>query len=159
MAATTLRRLACMLAFAALPALAQHVWLDEKGVKQYSDQPPPAGTPASRILQSPGARGAASTLTTVPAPSGPTLAERNAEFEKRRLERVEREQKDSEQAALEKEKSRNCEQARAYGRALANGGRISRTDANGERSYLTDAQRAEETSRVQRVLEQCRSGS
>lgn len=158
MAATTLRRLACLLAFAALPALAQHVWLDEKGVKQYSDQPPPAGTPAGRILQSPGARASSSTLTPLPAPSGPTLAERNAEFEKRRLERAEREQKDSEQAALEKEKKRNCEQARSYSQALANGGRIARFDANGERSYLTDAQRAEETSRVQRVLEQCRSG-
>jgi hypothetical protein len=157
MAATTLRKLACMLAFAALPALAQHVWLDDKGVKQYSDQPPPAGTPASRILQSPGPRPAAS--ASAPAPSGPTLAERNADFEKRRIERAEREQKESEQAAMEKEKNRNCEQARAYGRALANGGRIARTDANGERSYLTDAQRAEETARVQRVLEQCRSGS
>lgn len=157
MPATILRRLACMLAFAALPALAQHVWLDEKGVKQYSDQPPPAGTPASRILQSPGARAAGP--ATAPAPGGPTLAERNADFEKRRIERAEREQKEAEQAALEKEKKSNCEQARAYGRALSNGGRIARTDANGERSYLTDAQRAEETARVQRVLEQCRGAS
>ena len=157
MAATTLRKLACMLAFAALPALAQHVWLDEKGVKQYSDQPPPAGTPASRILQTPGLRPAAPAAA--PAPSGPTLAERNADFEKRRIERTEREQKENEQAAMEKEKKSNCEQARAYGRALANGGRIARTDANGERSYLTDAQRAEETARVQRTLEQCRSAS
>jgi hypothetical protein len=157
MAATTLRKLACMLAFAALPALAQHVWLDEKGVKQYSDQPPPAGTPANRILQSPGPRPAAP--ATAPATNGPTLAERNADFEKRRIERAEREQKENEQAAMEKEKKSNCEQARAYGRALANGGRIARTDANGERSYLTDAQRAEETARVQRTLEQCRSAS
>ena len=157
MAATTLRKLACMLAFAALPALAQHVWLDEKGVKQYSDQPPPANTPASRILQTPGPRPASPATT--PAPSGPTLAERNADFEKRRIERAEREQKESEQVAMEKEKNRNCEQARAYGRALSNGGRIARTDASGERSYMTDAQRAEEATRVQRVLEQCRGGS
>ena len=156
MAATILRRLACMLACAAAPALAQHVWLDEKGVKQYSDQPPPAGTPASRILQSPGSRPA---TPATPAPGGPTLAERNAEFEKRRIERGERERKESEQAEMAKEKERNCEQARAYGRALANGGRIARTDANGERSYLTDAQRAEETARVQRVLDQCRTGA
>lgn len=157
MAATILRGLACMLAFAALPALAQHVWLDEKGVRQYSDQPPPAGTPASRILQRPGLRPAAP--ATAPAPGGPTLAERNADFEKRRIERAEREQKEAEQAALEKEKSRNCEQARGYGRALANGGRIARTDANGERSYLTDAQRADEMARVQRVLDQCNGAS
>jgi hypothetical protein len=159
MAAKTLRKLACMLAFAALPALAQHVWLDEEGVKQYSDQPPPAGTPASRILQTPGSRPAASATAPAPAPSGPTLAQRNADFEKRRTERAEREQKENEQAAMEKEKKSNCEQARAYGRALANGGRIARTDANGERGYLTDAQRAEETARVQRTLEQCRSAS
>ena len=157
MAVMNLRRLACMLAFAAAPALAQHVWLDEKGVKQYSDQPPPAGTPASRILQSHGSRPAAP--ATAAASSGPTLAERNADFEKRRIERAERERKEGEQAAMAKEKERNCEQAGAYGRALANGGRIARTDANGERSYLTDAQRAEETARVQQVLDQCRAAS
>lgn len=151
------RGLACMLAIIAAPALAQHVWLDEKGVKQYSDQPPPAGTPASRVLKSPGAMPAAPSSAAVPA--GPTLAERNADFEKRRIERAERERKESEQAAMDKENKRNCEQARAYGRALANGGRIARTDANGERSYLTDAQRAEEMAHVQRALEQCKAGA
>lgn len=147
---------ACMLVAAAAAAPAQHVWLDEKGVKQYSDQPPPPGTPASRVLQSPGAR------PTAPAPQaagGPSLAERNAEFEKRRIERAERERKESEQAAMEKDRNRNCDQARAYGRALAAGGRIARTDANGERSYLTDAQRAEEMAHVQKVLEQCKAGA
>ena len=34
-------------------AQAQWMWVNEKGVKQLSDQPPPPGTPANRILKSP----------------------------------------------------------------------------------------------------------
>lgn len=147
-------KIACMLAAAAGPALAQHVWLDEKGVKQYSDQPPPSGIPGNRVLQS-----AATRTATVPQNSGPTLAERNAEFEKRRIEKAERESKEIDQARLEQEKSRHCGQARAYSRALANGDRVSRLDTNGERSYLTDTQRAQEAAQVQRMLEQCKSGA
>jgi hypothetical protein len=146
--------MSCVLAAAAGPALAQHVWLDEKGVKQYSDQPAPAGVPARRVLQSAAPRPAAPQES-----SGPTLAERNAEFEKRRIEKAERESKEIDQARLEQERSRNCEQARAYSRALANGDRVSRVDANGERSYLTDAQRAQEAAQARKILEQCKAGA
>ena len=152
-ASTSLRIWACVLAAAAGPALAQHVWLDEKGVRQYSDQPPPAAVPARRVLQNAASRPAAA-----PESSAPTLAERNADFEKRRIEKAERESKEIDQARLEQERRRNCEQARAYSRALTSGDRVSRVDASGERSFLTDAQRAQETAHAQRILEQCRAG-
>ncbi|MBS0307625.1 MAG: DUF4124 domain-containing protein, partial [Proteobacteria bacterium] len=32
-------------------AMAQYIWLDDKGVKQYSDTPPPASVPKKRILK------------------------------------------------------------------------------------------------------------
>jgi choline dehydrogenase-like flavoprotein len=141
-------------------ALAQHVWLDAKGVKQYSDMPPPAGTPASRVLQSPGPRvaapaaaAAAAATDQVPAPS---VAERNAAFEKRRIEQAEREAKEGEQARVAADNARNCDQARAYQRTLANGDRIARLDKNGERVYLTEQDRAQETATVQRALAQCK---
>ncbi len=155
MAATLIFRLvACaLLAAGSSGALAQHVWLDAKGVKQYSDMPPPAGTPANRVLQSPG-------LLTAPATpekaAAPTMADRNAAFEKRRLEQAERENKESEQTRQTADNARNCEQARNYSRMLASGERISRMDRNGERGYLNDQERAQEAAATRRVVEQCK---
>jgi hypothetical protein len=154
MASTLLLRfVACaILAGCCGGALAQHVWLDDKGVRQYSDLPPPPGTPAGRVLQSPAPRAA-------PAgekPAAPTVAERNAAFEKRRIEQAERESKESEQARLAADNARNCEQARAYQRMLASGQRMSKLDKNGERAFLTDQERAQETATAQRVLAQCK---
>jgi hypothetical protein len=160
MATTHLLRFvaSAILVFSCSGALAQHVWLDAKGVKQYSDMPPPAGTPASRVLQSPGPRvaapaAAAAATDQVPAPS---VAERNAAFEKRRIEQAEREAKEGEQARVAADNARNCDQARAYQRTLANGDRIARLDKNGERVYLTEQDRAQETATVQRALVQCK---
>ena len=154
MATTHLRRfVACaILAAACGGALAQHVWLDHKGVKQYSDMPPPPGTPAGRILKSPGAG------ATAPAaePAAPSLAERNAAFEKRRIEQAERETKEGEQARVAADNARNCEQVRTYQRTLASGERISKLDKNGERGYLSDMERAQELANAQRMLAQCK---
>ena len=49
---------------------AQYVWLNDKGVKQYSDMPPPAAVPNQRILKSPGPATRAYTNTQGPASAG-----------------------------------------------------------------------------------------
>lgn len=149
-----LRLVACaLLAAASGGATAQYVWLDDKGVKQYSDMPPPAGIPASRVLKSAGAQPAAAN----PEPAaGPSMAERNAAFEKRRIEQAEREKKEGEQARQAADMARNCEQARAYSLLLASGQRVSRMDRNGERNYLNDQDRAQEAQSTRRVLENCK---
>lgn len=155
MASTHLQRfVACaILACGCSDVLAQHVWLDDKGVKQYSDMPPPPGTPAGRVLQRPGPRAA----TAAPEqPAAPSVAERNAAFEKRRIEQAEREAKAGEQARVAADNARNCEQARTYERTLASGQRISKLDRNGERAYLSDQERAQEIATAQRVLAQCK---
>jgi len=155
-----LRFVACaILAAGCGGALAQHVWLDGKGVKQYSDLPPPPGTPASRILQSAGPRPPAA-AETVAAPgetvAAPSLSERNAAFEKRRIEQAERETRESEQARSAADNTRNCEQARRYERTLASGQRIAALDKNGERAFLSEQQRAQEMATAQRALAQCK---
>ena len=154
MAATHLLRfVACaILAAGCSGALAQHVWLDDKGVKQYSDMPPPPGTPAGRILKSPAGRAAAPAAES----AAPSLAERNAAFEKRRIEQAERETKEGEQARVAADNARSCEQARNYQRTLASGERISKLDKNGERGYLSDMERAQEMANAQRMLAQCK---
>jgi hypothetical protein len=150
----------------AVPAFAQYVWLNEKGVKQYSDMPPPPSIPTSRILKQPSgsAPPSANGETSAPVQAEPaattksqmTTAERNADFRKRHAEQVEKEKKAAEQAKAAAEKAKNCQRAREYQNALASGGRITHTDQNGERSFLTDDQRAQEMQDVNRVLQQCK---
>lgn len=151
-------------------ASAQYVWTDEKGVKQYSDMPPPSSVPESRILKPRGRAAAApQPAETTSAKEdnndsgtaekkGPlTTAEKNAEFQKRRAEQVEKEKKANEEAKVAAENAKNCERAREYQRSLESGQRIARTDKNGERAFLTDEQRAQELNEARRRLDQCKS--
>lgn len=141
-------------------AHAQYVWLDEKGVKQFSDMPPPSSIPASRILKQPSGGGTpAAPSESAASATKPqmTTAEKNAEFRKRQTERAEKEKKANEEAKLASERARNCERTQEYQRALESGERISRTDKNGERSFLSDEQRAKEIRESRRVLDECKS--
>lgn len=158
----------------ATSALAQFVWLDEKGVKQYSDQPPPPSVPNKRILKAPGqhlprnagyagSEDAAANATTADAAgdskpdanAAPTVAEQNAAFQKRKAEQAEKSKKAEQDAKLASNKAENCARARANQRALASGARIAQTDANGERSYMTDQQRAQQNEQNQETLNDC----
>jgi type IV secretory pathway VirB10-like protein len=149
-------------------AMAQYVWLNEKGVKQYSDVPPPASVPNSKILKAPGgtlpsdAAGASEELAAptredeAKKPAAKTLAEQNAEFQKRRTEQAEKEKQAADKAKQEERRKKNCEMARNYERALTSGQRLSRIDANGERAYLSDQERAKEESNNRRALAECK---
>lgn len=154
----------------ATSALAQFVWLDEKGVKQYSDQPPPPSVPNKRILKAPGqslprnagstgSEDAAASATTADAAGdakvAPTIAEQNAAFQKRKAEQAEKNKKAEQDAKLASNKAENCARARANQRALDSGARIVQTDANGERSYMTDQQRAQQNAQNQETLNDC----
>ena len=176
MKAIWFKRIAAALALLSLTtaASAQYVWLDDKGVKQFSDMPPPAVTPKNRILKDPGtALRSAPQATTGDAPDKPensangasapnkaqlpmTTAEKNADFQKRRIEQAEKEKKDAEKAKLEADKTQNCELARAYNRNLESGVRLGGTDKNGERYILNDEQRAQESRDNKRILDACK---
>lgn len=68
--APLLRRLAAVaLLFTAGLAQAQFVWIDPKGVRHYSDQPPPPGTPPARILKAPGLPAASAQAAPAPRPA------------------------------------------------------------------------------------------
>lgn len=157
----TLAIAALLVAGLAGHAHAQYAWIDDRGVKQYSDQPPPVSVPTSRILRQPG--GAPSTATPVSAPAAPvvpaaarSLAERNAEFRKRQAEQAEKDKKAAEETRIAADRLRNCERARDYQRALDSGVRIGTTGKDGERAFLSDEQRARELQETRRVLADCR---
>lgn len=149
-------------------ALAQYVWLDGGGIKQYSDMPPPASVPASRILKtpasahaSPSPAAAPASVETEPASSAksskapPTLADKNADFIKRRSEQAEHDKKAAEQERIAGEKSKACDRARQYQQNLTSGMRIASTNKNGERVFLDEAQRAKEMQEAKNVLKDC----
>ncbi|HEU4775758.1 MAG TPA: DUF4124 domain-containing protein, partial [Telluria sp.] len=82
--------LAAALLAVSAQALAQYLWIDEKGIKQLSDRPPPPNIPEKNILKAPGkplfdpnapapdtAADAAETAEPK-AKAAPTLSERNA---------------------------------------------------------------------------------
>jgi hypothetical protein len=147
-------------------AQAQWLWVNEKGVKQFSDQPPPASVPPSRILKAPkgqqidlrkepAAPAEDESVAAAPEPKvapKTTLSERNADFNKRRSEAAEKAQKSESDARAKASNDANCDNIRANQRALEAGMRVSSFDRNGERVILDDAQRAEQSKRNTAML-------
>lgn len=158
-----------LLAVVAGSALAQFVWIDANGTKQYSDRPPPASVPKNKILKEPSlelrnprvadAEGAPAAAVKDPAaaPKGPqTTAEKNADYIKRRSDQADKDKKSADEAKDAADKAKNCERAQAYNRSLQSGERIASTDKNGEKSYISDDKRAQDVRDTQRVLESCK---
>ena len=151
-------------------AQAQYVWLDEKGIKQLSDRPPPPSVPASKILKAPRAnrqalapgeseapdQAGAAAQATAPARTAPTTSERNADFQKRKAEAVQLEQKTAREASQKAERAGNCDSARQNQRLLDSGRPMTSIDKNGERVFLSDTERALQAKNTQRMLADCK---
>jgi Domain of unknown function (DUF4124) len=150
----------------ALPAAAQWKWRDKGGHVQYSDLPPPAGTAENDILARPSAglqrRGIAPTAaptTVAAAASGAASAaaprtvdpELEAKRKKSEADAAAKAKADEERVAALR--ADNCGRAKAQMNTLKSGIRIAQTNAKtGEREYLDDKQRAEETRRTEQVI-------
>ena len=142
------------------PATAQtYKWTDADGKVHYSDQPPPANTkekvtvkPRKQTASAPTAA-AAPTEKGAPAAKARTYVEQEADFKKRQVEAAEREAAEKKTANEATEKKRNCEQARAQLKNLQAGGRVTRTNAQGEREYMSDAQIGQEIERSKQAVD------
>ena len=162
-----------LLALAQPPAaVGQYIWIDDKGVKQLSDRPPPPSIPDKRILKAPGKvpfnpnavpqeadagappAGAGPAAEAVAKPP-PSLAERNEAFNKRRADAAAAERKTAEDAQQKADTAANCEAARQNQRALEQGIRMVNVDKNGERAIMSDPERAELGKKNQKVLAGC----
>jgi len=107
----------------------------------------PSGTRAERttIKSAPGA--AASTPK--------SLAEREADFRKRQLEKQEADVKAEKKIVEADDRKRACEDSRSYLKALQDRVRIVRADPKtGERVYLSDSEYPQELARAQRAVAQ-----
>ena len=151
-------------------AQAKYVWIDAQGVKQFSDTPPPGDIPEKNILKTPRRSGAAPTTST-PAPAAsdaasanaakapPSLSDKEADYKKRKAEQAEKDKKAADDAKQKQARADNCEQAKRNLAALNSGVRMSTTDKDGQRSYLTDDQHAQETARAQQAVNDCNSSN
>lgn len=148
---------AALLLAAVSPAAAQWAWRDDNGRVVYSDRPPPASVKADQIIRQGNAIGAppaqsASASSEAKDDRPKTMAEREMEFRKRQQERAEAERKAADEAAQRGRKAAECERARGYLRALEDGHRVARTDAQGNREFLDESQRAAETARMRDMI-------
>ncbi len=149
---------------------AQYLWIDEKGLKQFSDRPPPPNTPLNKILKSPTKIGPVmepvpDTPTAAPAPGAPsapapkgppTLAERDADYRKRAAEQADKAQKAQEDEKQKAAIAANCETARRQKQSLDSGVRLGIVDSKGQQDVMDDQQRARETQLVNKVLAECK---
>lgn len=151
------RLIACaLLAFAAGNACAQYVWVDDKGVKQFSDRPPPASVPDKNILKQPRQVEPPVEPAAQPRPAAPTLTEREADFRKRAQEKLERDQQAAEEARQRAARQQACASARSYLAQLESGQRMGSVAANGERGFMDDAERARQAAAARRALAACK---
>ncbi len=131
-------------------------WVDAGGKVHYSDQPPPANVEAKTLRFTSGATAPASTddAAAAEAPAAPkTIAEREAELRKAQQAKKEAADKAArEQARLEAEKA-YCDAAQQNLRALQEGMRMVKIDANGERTYLDDEQRRQRIEKTRQDIE------
>jgi hypothetical protein len=87
------------------------------------------------------------------APPAKTLAEQEADFRKRMAEQAKAEQKAADDEAKAAQRAANCEQARGMAKMLDDGTRLMRPDAEGNRNFLDDDQRAAERAKVQETID------
>ena len=148
----------------ALPASAQWKWRNKGGEIQYSDMPPPPGVADQDILQRPTTRRVstpatpASAASSASAPPLEAIRASDPELDARRkkAEQELAERKKADDAALAAQRAENCARARDSLRTLDSGVRMQRINEKGEREYLDDAARAQESQRARDAIsKQC----
>ena len=142
--------------FACTVAHAQYAWIDPKGVRQYSDQPPPTDTPAAKILKTP--RGvappadAAPAATPAPAKASTSLVDREADYRKRQALAQENDAKAATENKNAAAQRANCELAKAEKEKIDSGRRM-RTEQN---VVMTEEDKARQLAEIAKIMKDCK---
>jgi hypothetical protein len=146
----------CALLLAAGAAAGQVMeCFDAKGTKTIAQFCPPGTVKENKLMKGGAGPASSGTAGTAAPAKGKSLAEQDAEFKKRTLDRQEAEKKSEKEKSDAKDLDRNCLDARAQLRALQDGQRIQRTDPKtGERIVLDDKERPNEIANAQRAVDQ-----
>ena len=132
-------------------------WKDADGKIHYSDQPPPANAREEQTVKprKPSAGTPVATDKGAPAaaPKAKTYVEQEAEFKKRQVEAAEREAAEKKKVSEAAEKKQNCDQARTQLKGLQAGGRLTKTNAQGEREYMNDSEIAQQIEKSKKAAD------
>ena len=140
-------------------AQAQYVWVDAKGVKQFSDRAPPGSVPLKRILKSPARlkdpvdaeASIGATTGLAKAPPATTWVEREADHRKIQTDKDNAGVKVAQASADEAQRQARCNSARSVKAQLATGRRL----RNDDRSTMDEDQKAEQSALADTILSQC----
>ncbi len=127
-------------------------WVDADGKVHYSDGPPPASAKSQQTLNINSAPAAGNAMSDSKG-GAKSLAERDLESRKRRVEAEETAAKQAKDREEAKRKKENCAQARNQLQALRDGQRMVKYDEKGERVYLEDDARPKAIEEAQRAAD------
>jgi hypothetical protein len=133
-----------------LPVFAQYSWIDGTGHKVFSDRPPPSDTPQKNILSR-----RAAPVAAEPAASSASTAngqDKALEEKKKTADAAAAAKQQAEQQKLADQRADSCRRAKTALTGLQSGMRIAQMDDQGQRSYMTDEQRAAEIERTQSII-------
>lgn len=137
--------------FLPLTAAAQiYEYKDAAGRTVYTDQPPPSSAVKSRAVAKEASSESSPSGASASVPK--TAVDRELEFKKRQKEAQEQAVKSDKEAADKLARKEECTRARLQLQALESGERLASRDAQGERVYLEDDQRAAETVRARKAV-------
>ena len=168
------RLIAGLACWVALSASAQWQWLDRDGRKVYSDRPPPSDILDKNILKRPGGRPAQTAVKPAGDGAGDDAAaaasagvtaqavanvpklpgiDKDLEQKKKQTADAEAAKRKAEDEKIAKAKTESCTRAKQGKATLDSGVRMRRTNEKGEREIIDDAARAEETKRMQGIID------
>ena len=120
-------------------------WKDESGKTVISDKPPVGHVRQQKTIDS--------GTQTQSGQSQKSLADREMDFRKRQKTAQESGDKARKEESGAAEQKENCDNARRQLQALESGERIALRDDKGERYFMEDAQREQETIKVRNMIE------
>ena len=129
-------------------------WTTADGKRACGDAPP-AGAKVTTVKVPSSPADAAPSAASKEGKKGPmTAAEKEQDYRKRQAEAQKAVAKAEEKQKDDDAKKENCDRAKENLAALEGGQRIQRTDAKGERYFLEDAQREQETAKARTQVQQ-----
>lgn len=145
------------LAFFCGTCSAQWLWIDANGTKVYSDQPPPSHIPDKNVLKRPNSF-VPTPLESTPSPAVSNKKEADTAKKSASTSSASSDTKllEAQKAQQEKQKqikAERCKNAKQDLFALKSGARIASFNAKGEREFMDDKKREEETKAKQKIVE------
>ncbi|MBS0454976.1 MAG: DUF4124 domain-containing protein [Proteobacteria bacterium] len=156
-----------------LVAQAQWQWIDKSGKPVFSDTAPPPDIPEKSILRrgntppprsnpgvvnlAPGAddkaQGSGTSSAAAPAPETKPPVDKGLDEKVKKAEAEEKAKKAAEEQKIAQARAENCSRARQAKATYDSGIRVARLNAQGEREIIDDNTRAQETKRLQSVID------